>query len=121
MKHYEMTAAHFGTHQGYEFYRKVTQYIGRHGLDGAARDFARLMPWGTPKQVLEKLALIREMLGMSALICHFSFAGMPYDEAEGSMRCFARHVLPELKSWEAPAPGETSLQPAEGSLRGPRL
>lgn len=102
MKHYEMTAEHFGTHQGYEFYRKVTQYIGRHGMEGAARDFARLMPWGTPAQVLEKLAVVRDMIGMNALICHFSFAGMPYDEAERNMRCFVRHVLPELQRWEAP-------------------
>jgi alkanesulfonate monooxygenase SsuD/methylene tetrahydromethanopterin reductase-like flavin-dependent oxidoreductase (luciferase family) len=106
MKHYEMTAEHFGTHQGYEFYRKVTHYIERHGKEGAARDFARLMPWGTPAQVLEKLAAIREVVGMSALICHFSFAGMPYDEAERSLRCFVQHVLPELKRWEAPSPAE---------------
>ena len=56
MRHYEMTAEHFGTQQGYEFYRKVRHYIGRHGPEGAARDFTHLMPWGTPAQVLEKLA-----------------------------------------------------------------
>ena len=100
MQHYEMTAAHFGTPQGYEFYRKVNQYIGRHGADGAARDFAQLMAWGTPEQVLEKLATIRDMIHMNGLICHFSYAGMPYEEAERNMRCFVRHVLPELKAWQ---------------------
>ena len=54
MKHYEMTAEHFGTQKGYEFYRQVTKHIGRLGRDRAAQDFARLMPWGTPEQVLEK-------------------------------------------------------------------
>ena len=98
MRHYEMTAQHFGTQQGYEFYGKVGQYIARHGQDGAARDFARLMPWGTPNQVLDKLATIREMIGMNGLICHFSYAGMPYDEAERNMRCFVTHVLPELQT-----------------------
>jgi alkanesulfonate monooxygenase SsuD/methylene tetrahydromethanopterin reductase-like flavin-dependent oxidoreductase (luciferase family) len=102
MRHYEMTADHFGTHKGYEFYRKVGHYIGRHGQDGAARDFARLMPWGTPKQVLDKLAIIRDMIGMNGLICHFSYAGMPYDEAERNMRCFVTHVLPALKAWDTP-------------------
>jgi alkanesulfonate monooxygenase SsuD/methylene tetrahydromethanopterin reductase-like flavin-dependent oxidoreductase (luciferase family) len=102
MRHYEMTAAHFGTSKGYEFYRKVGQYIGRHGQDGAARDFARLMPWGTPDQVLDKLATIRHMIGMNGLICHFSYAGLPYDEAERNMRCFVTHVLPELKAWDTP-------------------
>jgi alkanesulfonate monooxygenase SsuD/methylene tetrahydromethanopterin reductase-like flavin-dependent oxidoreductase (luciferase family) len=102
MKHYEMTAEHFGTHPGYEFYRQVGRYIGRHGTDGAAQDFAKLMPWGTPEQVLEKLAGIREMIGMNGVMCHFSYAGMPYDEAERNMRCFVQHVLPELKKWETP-------------------
>jgi alkanesulfonate monooxygenase SsuD/methylene tetrahydromethanopterin reductase-like flavin-dependent oxidoreductase (luciferase family) len=102
MRHYEMTAKHFGTQRGYEFYGKVSQYIRRHGQDGAARDFARLMPWGTPDQVLDKLATIRRMIGMNGLICHFSYAGMPYDEAERNMRCFVTHVLPELKRWNTP-------------------
>ena len=102
MRHYEMTADHFGTSKGYEFYRKVGQYIGRHGQDGAARDFARLMPWGTPAQVIDKLATIRQMIGMNGLICHFSYASMPYEEAERNMQCFVAHVLPELKTWKTP-------------------
>lgn len=102
MRHYEMTAEHFGTPEGYEFYRNVRQYIGRHGRDGAAQDFARLMPWGTPTLVLEKLASIRDKIHMNGIICHFSYAGMPYDEAERNMRCFATHVLPELQRWDAP-------------------
>jgi alkanesulfonate monooxygenase SsuD/methylene tetrahydromethanopterin reductase-like flavin-dependent oxidoreductase (luciferase family) len=111
MKHYEMTAEHFGTHRGYEFYRKITRYIGRHGMEGAARDFARLMPWGTPAQVLDKLATIREVTGMNALVCHFSYAGMPYDEAERNMRCFAERVLPELQRWDTPPLAEPTPLP----------
>ncbi len=101
MRHYEMTAEHFGRHKGYEFYRNVSQYIGRHGMDEAAQDFAKLMPWGTPEQVLEKLAVIRDAIKMNGFICHFGYAGMPYDEAERNMRCFVTHVLPELKRWDA--------------------
>ena len=103
MRHYEMTAEHFGTQQGYEFYRKVRHYIGRHGPEGAARDFTHLMPWGTPAQVLEKLAAMRQMIQMHGLICHFSYAGMPYDEAQRNMQCFATHVLPALHAWETPS------------------
>jgi len=109
MKHYEMTAEHFGTHQGYEFYRQVTKHIGRLGMDRAAQDFARLMPWGTPEQVLEKLAAIRDMIGMNGIMCHFSYAGMPYDEAERNMRCFVKHVLPELQQWDTPPLVEPAL------------
>jgi alkanesulfonate monooxygenase SsuD/methylene tetrahydromethanopterin reductase-like flavin-dependent oxidoreductase (luciferase family) len=102
LKHYEMTAEHFGTHKGYEFYRNVTKYIGRHGVDKAVADFASLMPWGTPAQLLEKLAYIRSVINMNGIMCHFSYAGMPYDEAERNLRCFVKHVLPELKTWETP-------------------
>jgi alkanesulfonate monooxygenase SsuD/methylene tetrahydromethanopterin reductase-like flavin-dependent oxidoreductase (luciferase family) len=99
MKHYEMTAEHFGQSKGYEFYSHVGRYIERHGMDGAARDFAQLMPWGTPEQVLDKLSFIRDKIDMNAVMCHFSYAGMPYDEAERNMQCFTKHVLPELKKW----------------------
>lgn len=112
MKHYEMTAEHFGTQKGYEFYSNVGRYIERHGLDGAARDFAKLMPWGTPEQVLEKLAFIRDTIGMNGVMCHFSYAGMPYDEAEQNMQCFVKHVLPELQKWET----EPLAEPAELAL-----
>ncbi len=100
MKHYEMTGEQFGTQKGYEFYRHVGRYIERHGMDNAARDFTQLMPWGTPDQVLEKLSMIREKINMNAVMCHFSYAGMPYEEAERNMHCFTQHVLPELKKWD---------------------
>jgi len=102
MRHYEMTAEHFGAYTGYEFYRNVSKYIGRHGRERAARDFARLMLWGSPVQVLEKLGFIRDLLNMSGIICHFSYAGMPSDEAERNLQCFVRHILPELHTWDTP-------------------
>ncbi|NNL87233.1 MAG: LLM class flavin-dependent oxidoreductase [Myxococcales bacterium] len=102
MKHYEMTAEHFGKAKGYEFYSNVGSYIDKHGTEGAAADFVKLMPFGTPQQVLEKLEYIHNVIGMNGIMCHFSFAGMPYDEAERNMRCFASSVLPEVKSWNVP-------------------
>ncbi len=113
MKHYEMTDASFGTARGYEFYRNVGGHIEKRGLDGAAADFAALMPWGTPEQVLEKLAFIHETIGMAGLMCHFSYSGMPWQEAERNLRCFASDVLPELRRWRVdPLP-----EPAERSAR----
>ena len=91
----------FGTAKGYEFYKNVGAYIERHGPDGAARDFVKLMPWGTPEQVIEKLRFIRETIHMTGIMGHFSFAGMPYDEAERNLRCFVERVMPELKRWDA--------------------
>ena len=101
MKHYEMTAEKFGRHEGYEFYRGVGKYIAKHGMDSAAKDFADLMPWGSPKQVLEKIAYIREVIAPNAIMATLSYAAMPYDEAERNVRCFATHVLPELHGWSS--------------------
>jgi alkanesulfonate monooxygenase SsuD/methylene tetrahydromethanopterin reductase-like flavin-dependent oxidoreductase (luciferase family) len=107
MKHYEMTAGHFGGIKGYEFYSNVTKYINRHGADGAVDSFVNLMPWGTPDEVLKKLETIRGMIDMNGVLCHFSYAGMPWDEAEQNMRLFAAEVLPELRRWQADPIGET--------------
>src|SRR2546426_231370 len=40
---------------------------------------------------------IRERVSNQAFVGVFSYAGMPYDEAERNMRLFAREVTPELK------------------------
>ena len=100
MKHYEMTSERFGQHKSYEFYSGVSKYIARHGMEGAARDFANLMPFGTPAQVLEKLAFMRETIDMAGVMGNFSFAGMPFDEAERNLKCFVDEVMPELKKWK---------------------
>jgi alkanesulfonate monooxygenase SsuD/methylene tetrahydromethanopterin reductase-like flavin-dependent oxidoreductase (luciferase family) len=100
MRHYEMTAEKFGTHKSYEFYSHVGKYIAKHGMDGAAKDFANLMPFGTPAQVIEKLQFMRETINMDGIMCNFSYAGMPWAEAERSMKCFAEKVMPEVKKWQ---------------------
>ncbi|HKV56506.1 MAG TPA: LLM class flavin-dependent oxidoreductase [Candidatus Binataceae bacterium] len=101
MKHYEMTSERFGQHKSYEFYSGISKYISRHGLDGAARDFASLMPYGTPDQVLEKLRFMKETIDMNGVMANVSYAGMPFDEAERNLKCFAEYVMPELKKWKA--------------------
>jgi alkanesulfonate monooxygenase SsuD/methylene tetrahydromethanopterin reductase-like flavin-dependent oxidoreductase (luciferase family) len=117
IKHYEMTSTKFGSQKGYEFYGQVSKFIAKHGIDGAAADFAQLMPWGTPDQVIEKLAKIRDTIDANGFMLNFSYAGMPYDEAERNLKCFAKHVLPEVKSWKTqPLHEPTALSmPAQAS------
>lgn len=100
LKHYEFGADPHKGVKGYEFYTNITRYIGRHGAEGAIRDFVGLMPWGTPDQVIEKLRYIRDTIGMAGFNPSFSFAGMPLGEAQRSMRLFADRVLPEIKGWD---------------------
>jgi alkanesulfonate monooxygenase SsuD/methylene tetrahydromethanopterin reductase-like flavin-dependent oxidoreductase (luciferase family) len=109
MNHYEMMAEHFGKAKGYEFYSNVGRYIERHGTDSAAEDFANLMPIGTPDQVLEKLQFIRDTIDNNAVMVQTSYAGMPWEEAERNLQCFAKHCLPELKNWDTEPLGAQSL------------
>jgi alkanesulfonate monooxygenase SsuD/methylene tetrahydromethanopterin reductase-like flavin-dependent oxidoreductase (luciferase family) len=90
MKHYEMTSPDFGTKKSHEFYSNVGKFISEHGTDAAARRFAMLMPWGTPDQVIEKIAFIRDTIDANGIMLSFSFGGMPYEDAERSIKCFAK-------------------------------
>jgi alkanesulfonate monooxygenase SsuD/methylene tetrahydromethanopterin reductase-like flavin-dependent oxidoreductase (luciferase family) len=116
IKHYEMDDGHFAGLKGYEFYNNATRYINRHGREGAAESFARLMPWGTPDQVLRRLEEIRGIIDMNGLMCHFSYAGLPWEEAERNMRLFAAEVLPELHRWQTEPLAEPQ-EPAAASAR----
>ncbi len=105
LKHYEFGEAPHDGVSGYEFYTNITKYIGRHGKASAAEDFVKLMPYGTPEQVLEKLEVIRQKIGMAAFFPNFVYAGMSYSEGRRNMNLFADKVMPELKTWEAPPVG----------------
>ena len=59
--------------------------------------FLSLQIWGTPEQCYEKIIEIQRRTGAEAYTGVFSYAGMPYEEAEASMRLFAAEVMPELK------------------------
>ncbi len=98
MKHYQFAQDHLKSTKGYEYYAALTKYIDKRGADGAAMDFARLHPWGTPDQVVEKIEAIHDMVGNSAFMAVLSFSGMPYDEADRNMRLFASDVMPRLKA-----------------------
>jgi alkanesulfonate monooxygenase SsuD/methylene tetrahydromethanopterin reductase-like flavin-dependent oxidoreductase (luciferase family) len=105
-QYYRTVMDHYGfakhAHEGvkdYEFYERISSYIDRHGSEGAVADFVRLMPWGTPDQVLEKLVFMRDYLGIAGFQANFSVGGLPYEEAETSLRLFAREVLPVVHSW----------------------
>jgi hypothetical protein len=45
----------------------------------------------------EKIVDTQQRMGAEAFTGVFSYAGMPYEDAEASMRLFASDVMPELK------------------------
>jgi alkanesulfonate monooxygenase SsuD/methylene tetrahydromethanopterin reductase-like flavin-dependent oxidoreductase (luciferase family) len=59
--------------------------------------FAAAQLWGTPGEVVEKAAYVAELTGTDHLAFAFRYAGVPYEEAEASLRLFAAEALPRLR------------------------
>ena len=102
MDHYEFKRDHLKDIKGYEYYGKVTEKIVKYGDDGVMDFFINLQVWGTPEQCYQKIMDINERTGNDSYIGVFSYAGMPYEEAERSMRLFAAKVMPALKEFKPP-------------------
>ena len=100
MDHYEMTAGHFKELKGYEYYGKITEKIQDYGMDKVIDFFLDLQVWGTPEQCYERIMKIHEQVENDFFIGVFSYAAMPYEDAERSMRLFAAEVMPELQRFQ---------------------
>ena len=98
MDHYQFKADHHKDIKGYEYYGKVAEKMFDYGDDEVVDFFVNLQVWGTPEQCYEKILQIRERTGHDTYVGAFSYAAMPYDLAESSMRLFAAEVMPELKA-----------------------
>jgi alkanesulfonate monooxygenase SsuD/methylene tetrahydromethanopterin reductase-like flavin-dependent oxidoreductase (luciferase family) len=98
MQHYELESEHFKQAKGYEAYGDAVDLLRAIGLEQLCEMFLGVQAWGAPEQVLEKLRSRVDFLGEYELTCCFRFAGLPYEDAERSMRTFATEVLPVLES-----------------------
>ena len=100
MNHYEFRSDHLKTTRGYEYYGGFTDKINTYGDRDVVDFFVNLQVTGTPEQCYQKVMDIHGYTGTDSLVAAFSYGGMPYDDAEASMRLFASEVLPELKKFE---------------------
>jgi alkanesulfonate monooxygenase SsuD/methylene tetrahydromethanopterin reductase-like flavin-dependent oxidoreductase (luciferase family) len=98
VKHYEIVGDHLTKMKGYESYGKMQEMASMPGgVDALIEFFLALQVWGTPEQCYEKILDIQRRTGAEAYTGVFSYAGMPYDIAEASMRLFASEVAPALR------------------------
>ena len=105
MEHYQFKADHHKDIRGYEYYGKVAAKMFDYGDDEVVDFFVNLQVWGTPEQCYDRIRQIRARTGHNTYVGAFSYAAMPYDQAEASMRLFAAEVMPRLQALEpAPAP-----------------
>jgi alkanesulfonate monooxygenase SsuD/methylene tetrahydromethanopterin reductase-like flavin-dependent oxidoreductase (luciferase family) len=101
MQHYELASDHFKQLTGYEAYGSAVDLLRAIGLERMCDMYLDVQAWGTPDQVLDRLRARREIIGEFDLTCCFRYAGLPLEDAERSMRTFARDVLPPLHTERA--------------------
>ena len=112
LQHYEFMADYHKEIKGYEAYGQAASFLNSLGLDGAVDDYISHQAWGTPQQILDKLASRRTVIGHYEWNSIMSYGGMPFDVVEKSMRLIAKEVLPELKTWPAIAAPQATAQVA---------
>lgn len=99
LEHYEIMGDHFKTTKGYAAYAEASRSLNKMGKDGFLKGFMNATSWGTPDRILRTLEQRRDLLGRFELATSFRFGGIPYPEAENSLRLFAREILPVIKQW----------------------
>jgi len=109
LDHYHFEGDHLAKTRGYEYYGKMSDKIRDYGTDAVVDFFVDLQVWGTPEQCYEKIQDIRARVGNETFVGVFSYAGMPYDEAERNLRLFASEVMPVLHGGPDMAPKPPAL------------
>ena len=103
LEHYNFASDHLARTKGYEYYGKMADKIQTYGAATVTDYFVDLQVWGTPEQCHAKIVDIHRRVGNSHFVGVFSYAGMPWEEAERNMRLFAREVMPEVKKIDVTA------------------
>jgi alkanesulfonate monooxygenase SsuD/methylene tetrahydromethanopterin reductase-like flavin-dependent oxidoreductase (luciferase family) len=97
LNHYEYhEPEHFKAAKGYEYHAQMAQVVKAAG--GFPEMFADTQVIGTPERCIEVLRNVQNTLGASEFVGVFKYGGMPYDEAERSLRLFASEVMPVMKA-----------------------
>jgi alkanesulfonate monooxygenase SsuD/methylene tetrahydromethanopterin reductase-like flavin-dependent oxidoreductase (luciferase family) len=76
--------------------RAAHQFLENRGI---VDSFAGAQLWGSPAQCLARLEELHRAFDPREVVVSFRFGNMPRNDAEQSMRLFAREVLPVVRSW----------------------
>jgi alkanesulfonate monooxygenase SsuD/methylene tetrahydromethanopterin reductase-like flavin-dependent oxidoreductase (luciferase family) len=96
IKHYDFDGSHWGKTEGYQAYQAGADAIKEAGLEGAAAGFVASQAWGTPEQIIEEWKRRVEMTGELRPAMAVSYAGMPHELVQDSLRLIGEKVVPEL-------------------------
>jgi alkanesulfonate monooxygenase SsuD/methylene tetrahydromethanopterin reductase-like flavin-dependent oxidoreductase (luciferase family) len=97
-RHYELASDHFARTKGYEHYASMSSLLNDtgSGYDMGAMYLTNQV-WGTPAQCVAKIAEIERLMHPDHFVAVLKYGGMPFAEAEASMRLFAAEALPAVK------------------------
>jgi alkanesulfonate monooxygenase SsuD/methylene tetrahydromethanopterin reductase-like flavin-dependent oxidoreductase (luciferase family) len=98
LDHYKFHEDHLKGQKGYEYYGQFASKIQKGGVDAAIEYFMDLQTWGTPEMCYDTIVGNAERIGAESYVGLFSYAGMPWEEAERNLRLFASDVMPKLQS-----------------------
>lgn len=118
LEHYKFAGDHLAKTKGYEYYGKMSEKIATYGTETVTDFFVKLQIAGTPEQCYEQILEVRRRVGNEHFVGVFSYAGMPWDEAERNMRLFAKDVMPALQKL---APGDATAAPPPARAAEPAI
>lgn len=104
IKHYDFAGKHWRETKGYETYQAGADMIREAGMEAAADAYVEANIYGTPEQCVEKYAYRHELIGDFLPNAAFAFGGLPFDEAEKSLKLFGEKVVPEVHKMKAKTP-----------------
>ena len=116
LEHYEIMGDHFEGLKGYDAYATAAPVLRRMGETGFMKGFLEATASGTPDHILETYRARWELLGPFEAAPAFRFGGVPYEDAEASLRLFAAEVLPSC-TLEGIGGGSARLNPCDRNNR----
>ncbi|HEY0299918.1 MAG TPA: LLM class flavin-dependent oxidoreductase [Rhizomicrobium sp.] len=99
IEHYEMASEHHGSVKGYEAYKSLR--LKPEDIEPAVEGVVQQSVYGTPKDVLSRFEEVKAQRKPQGFFPHLWTGGMTHEEVNRNLSYFARHCLPELKSWTA--------------------
>jgi len=97
IRHYDFDGSHWGETQGYQAYQAGASALKEIGLDAACEGFVQSQAWGTPEQIIAKWTARARQTGDLRPAMAVSYAGLPFDLVQGSLRLIGQKVAPALR------------------------
>ena len=101
IRHYDFDGTHWGETKGYQAYQAGAAAIQEMGLEKACEGFVQSQAWGTPDQIVDIWTRRYEMTGDLRPAMAVSYAGMPFDLVQNSLRLLGEKVAPRLRELTA--------------------